>query len=37
MLARYSVQTSEEELDTLLLRTGRGDREAFARLYGLSL
>ena len=36
MLALDSVQTSEEELDTLLLRTGRGDREAFARLYGLS-
>ena len=41
MLARYSVQTSEEarrsqDLDELLVRTGRGDREAFAKLYGLT-
>lgn len=36
MLALDSVRTSEEELDALLLRTGQGDREAFARLYGLS-
>lgn len=34
-----AVQTTEEEsraLDRLLLRVGRGDREAFARLYGLT-
>lgn len=34
-----AVQTREEEnraLDRLLLQVGRGDREAFARLYGLT-
>lgn len=43
MLAALSVQTTEEEnerrrreLDGLLLRVGRGDREAFAQLYGLT-
>lgn len=43
MLAALSVQTTEEEnerrrreLDGLLLRVGRGDREAFARLYSLT-
>ena len=42
MLAALSVQTNEEEnklrreLDGLLLRVGQGDREAFARLYGLT-
>ena len=37
MLTGLAVQTTEEkdrELDRLLLRVGRGDREAFARLYG---
>ena len=38
MLAALSVQTTEDadrrrELDRLLLRTGDGDREAFAQLY----
>ena len=40
MLAALSVQTTEEEnqrrrreLDRLLLQVGRGDRDAFARLY----
>ena len=42
MLAALSVQTTEEEarrrgeLEQLLLRTGQGDREAFARLYSLT-
>ena len=42
MLAALSVQTTEEEarrrgeLEQLLLRTGQGDRDAFARLYGLT-
>ena len=39
MLTGLAVQTTEEkdrELDRLLLRVGRGDREAFARLYGLT-
>ena len=41
MLAALSVQTTEEngdrrELDRLLLQVGQGDREAFARLYGLT-
>ena len=39
MLAALSAQTTEEgngELDRLLLRTGQGDREAFARLYSLT-
>lgn len=41
MLAALSVQTTEEEdrrreLDRLLLQVGQGDREAFARLYGLA-
>ncbi|MCI9156978.1 MAG: RNA polymerase sigma factor [Lawsonibacter sp.] len=43
MLAALSVQTTEEEngrrsreLDWLLLRTGQGDREAFAQLYSLT-
>lgn len=43
MLAALSVQTMEEEnerrareLDGLLNRVGQGDREAFARLYGLT-
>lgn len=41
MLAAVSVRTSEEgdgrrELDALLLRVGRGDREAFAGLYSLT-
>lgn len=42
MLATLSVQTTEEEarrrgeLEQLLLRTGQGDRDAFARLYGLT-
>ena len=42
MLAALSVQTTEEEarrrreLEQLLLRTGQGDRDAFARLYSLT-
>lgn len=43
MLTLLGVQTTEEgvarrdrELDRLLLQTGKGDREAFARLYGLT-
>ena len=41
MLALLGVQTTEEEirsqeLEQLLLQVGRGDREAFARLYGLT-
>lgn len=39
MLTQLGVQTKEEkdrELDRLLLRVGRGDREAFARLYALT-
>ena len=42
MLAALSVQTTEEEarrreeLERLLLRTGQGDRDAFARLYSLT-
>lgn len=39
MLTGLGVQTTEEkdrELDRLLLRVGQGDREAFARLYGLT-
>lgn len=42
MLAALSVQTTEEEnerrreLDRLMLQVGRGDREAFARLYSLT-
>lgn len=43
MLALLGVQTTEEEngrrrqeLEQLLLRVGRGDREAFARLYSLT-
>lgn len=41
MLTGLGVQTTEEEprdreLDGLLLRVGQGDREAFARLYGLT-
>ena len=39
MLTQLGVQTKEEkdrELDRLLLRAGRGDREAFARLYALT-
>ena len=42
MLAALSVQTTEEEnerrreLDGLLLQVGQGDRDAFARLYGLT-
>lgn len=43
MLAVLSVQTTEDEngrrsreLDRLLLQTGQGDREAFARLYSLT-
>lgn len=39
MLTQLGVQTKEEkdrELDRLLLRVGQGDREAFARLYGLT-
>lgn len=43
MLALLGVQTTEEEserrsqeLELLLLRTGRGDRDSFARLYSLS-
>ena len=39
MLTQLGVQTKEEkdrELDRLLLRVGRGDREAFAQLYGLT-
>lgn len=39
MLTGLAVQTTEEkdrELDRLLLRVGQGDREAFARLYGLT-
>lgn len=41
MLTLLGVQTTEEEirsreLEQLLLQVGRGDREAFARLYGLT-
>lgn len=39
MLTLLGVQTTEEkerELDRLLIRVGQGDREAFARLYGLT-
>lgn len=43
MLTELGVQTTEEEtarrdreLERLLLQVGRGDREAFARLYGLT-
>lgn len=39
MLTGLGVRTTEEkdrELDRLLLRVGQGDREAFARLYGLT-
>lgn len=43
MLALLGVQTTEEEtarrvreLEQLLIQTGRGDREAFARLYSLT-
>ena len=42
MMSALSVQTTEEEarrrreLEQLLLRTGQGDREAFARLYSLT-
>ena len=42
MLAALSVQTTEEEarrrgeLEQLLLRTGQGDRDAFAQLYSLT-
>ena len=41
MLTLLGVQTTEEEirsqeLEPLLLQVGRGDREAFARLYGLT-
>ena len=43
MLSVLSIQTTEEgkerrlrELDGLLLQVGRGDREAFARLYSLT-
>lgn len=43
MLALLGVQTTEEEnesrrreLEQLLIRTGQGDREAFARLYSLT-
>ena len=41
MLTLLGVQTTEEEirsqeLEQLLLQVGRGDRDAFARLYGLT-
>ena len=39
MLTGLGVRTTEEkdrELDRLLIQVGQGDREAFARLYGLT-